>query len=343
MAMTLEQLKDENAKAEATATPDPQKGEATDETPAAKEELEADTGAETSDGEEGESKVEPWMQSGEEESDTDGHASDERQFTGSDIAAAKRKLRAKLDKRNEVLQSEKEALEARVKALESGRAATPATGAAEKPQRDSFETDEAFFEALADWKIATNSASQHAETEREKQQRKIREYEEQTSEAVDQHYTRAVTLAEKSNITPEMYQAADLRVREMAEEVFPKAGDEIVESLIATLGEGSEKVMYNLGVNTARRNKLRDLLKQDQTGLRAATYLGQLKGELNPPGKKRTQAPAPAADPTGDSKTTESFKALKAKYTAAHNKGDSQAAFNARREAKQAGADVSNW
>lgn len=348
MARTLEQLKEENAKAEAESTSTPQTDE--DETKAGAVEAETDTstGAEAGTGEDVKTEIEPWMQSGEEESDADGHASDDKQFSGKDIAAAKRNLRAKLEKRQTAKDEQYEArIAALEKQVESGttthQPAQPVAGAVAKPVRDNYETDEAFIEALTDWKLATNAASQHAESQKTANRRKVEEYEQQTEQAVDQHYERAVKLAEKSSITSEAYQAADLRVREMIEGVFPKAGDAITDNLIATLGEGSERVMYNLGVNEKRRNHLRDLLGADTTGLKAATYLGQLNAELSSPAKKRTSAPAPADDVTGDTTKTKSFKNEKRRYQDAHKRGDGQAAFNIRREARQAGADTSDW
>lgn len=343
--MTLEQLKEENAKAEAEVNQNPQTDDAETDAGATEDQLDdtgpADTGSESKS----DSEAEPWMLTGEEESsDTgDGSHDQDRKFTDSDVAAARRNMRAKLTKKHD---KEKSEYEARIAALEAkieGQGPQPVQGKASKPQRDDYESEAEFFDALTDWKIATNEATRHASNEKDKQAQAVREYEESVEKAVGQHYERAVELADKSKITAEMYQSADLKVREMAEEVFPNAGDDIVDNLIATIGEGSERVMYNLGVNVKRRNHVRDLLKQDQTGLRASAYLGKLNGELGSPGKRKSKAAPPAGDVTGDSKTSESFRALKRKYTDAHKRGDKQGAFNARREARQAGADVSDW
>ena len=280
----------------------------------------------------------------EDDSDTgDGSHDQERKFTDSDVAAARRNMRARLEKKHD---KEKSELLARIEKLENERnssAAQPVRGKAAKPKREDFEDDEQFFDALTDWKLATNDASRHASAQKEEQDRAVRQYEETVNAAVEEHYERAVDLAEKSKISADMYKSADLKVREMADEVFPGAGDAIVDNLIYNLGEGSEKVMYNLGVNTKRRDHVRKLLQEDKTGLRASAYLGKLNGELSSPGKRNSKAPAPAANPTGDSKTSESFRALKRKYKEAHKRGDQQAAFNARREARRAGADVTDW
>lgn len=347
--MTLEQLKAENAKAEAEANRDPQTDEPKVEAEATEEELNTEDPADTGSEEEGEPEAEPWMSTGEDEGSETGDEShaQERKFTDSDVAAARRNMRAKLERKHD---KEKSELEQRIADLESKLSVRPAQqmqGKAAKPKLSDFEDEvnpqEAYMEALTDWKIATNNATQHASAQKDEQARAIREYEESVENAVEQHYERAVDLAQKSGIKPEMYQAADLKVREMAEEVFPDAGDAIVDNLIYNLGEGSEKVMYNIGVNAKRRAEVRKLLLEDRTGLRASAYLGRLSGELSSPGKRTSKAPAPAANPAGDSKTSESYRALKRKYTDAHKRGDTQAAFNARREARQAGADVTDW
>lgn len=338
---SLEQLKAENAKAEAKANPTPQKGETEDETEAVEAGSEDLTGAETGEDTEDTTDIDAWMQSDEDESDTEGHDS-EKKFTDSDVAAAKRNMRAKLDKKHQ--KREQELLD-RIEALEKGQspAAKPVTGAAAKPKREDFNDDDAFEDALIDWKLAAREAKRDAEEQRRVEQRKVKEFEDATNSAVDSHYERAAELAQKSGISADQYKAADLKVREMVEEVFPDGGDAVTDNMIAMLGKGSEKVMFNLGINKKRLGRLRELLTEDRSGLKAATYLGQLKVEIGLPGKRRTEPPAPAGDVKGDSKGSESVRALKRKYDAAHKRGDSQAAFDIRREARQAGANITNW
>lgn len=342
---TLEQLKEENAKAEAEANRDPQNDDAEVDTGEAEDEFDDDESADTDSDSEDSTEVEPWMQSDEDESDTAGHDAEDKRFSSRDVAAARRNYGAKLSRRHEKELQERDARIAELEAKVNSNAATPITGKAAKPQRDDFDDEDAFLEALTDWKIATNAASQHAESERAAQRRKVEQYEQETAAAVEKHYERAAELAGKSKIKPETYQAADLKVREMVEEVFPDAGDEVTDGLIATLGEGSERVMYNLGVNLKRRNELRELLEADKTGLKASAYLGRLNAELSSPGKKKqSSAPAPARTITGDAaKPNASAKALRRRYKEAHAKGDRQTAFNARREARSAGIDVSDW
>ena len=354
--MTLEQLKEENAKADKEAGAQPQ---------SANEDLEAgaedqgkpnnDGAAEHSDDDEGAKKpLEPWMQSDEDESDPDGHASDsDKKFTDGDVAAARRKMRAKLEKKHE---SEKEQLLKRIEDLENNQQKPAATvkpaavipeGTTAKPRREQFEDaddpDEAFTDALLDWKMSKRAAETDAKRKKDDQSAAAAEHNRQVEESVDSHYERAANLTTEVGISAERYQAADLSFRQMVETVFPGAGDVIADNLIANLGEGSERVTYNIGINAKRRQELQQLLQADKTGLKAAVYLGQLNAELSGGTKRTSKAPPPAADPQGDEKKTESFRALKRKYNAAHKAGDTQGAFDARREARQAGADTSSW
>lgn len=117
----------------------------------------------------------------------------------------------------------------------------------------------------------------------------------------------------------------------------------VTNALIASLGEGSEKVLYNLGVNQARRTELVNLLKEDKSGLRASMFLGKLAGELSSPQRKKSNAPAPATQIQGDRQTTEQGRALHQKYKDAHKSGNVQKAIELKRQARSAGVDTQTW
>jgi hypothetical protein len=167
----------------------------------------------------------------------------------------------------------------------------------------------------------------------------------QLDQAVDGHYQRAAKLAEESGITPELYQNADTVVRQTIESVLPKMGDIVTDNMIARLGEGSEKVMYFLGRNKTAQEKLRSSLVTDPTGISAALYLGELKSTVAAPQKRVSRARAPAtqiqSDEGGSAKGE--AKKLKDSYRSAHKRGQGQAAYNAKKTAKAAGIDVSDW
>ena len=340
MVTTLEELKAENAKLEAEESTPPQVEEETVEEDATETPLEeTEEAAETSDENTKEIEVEAWMQ--EEESSGDDQASPaDHVFTGSDIKKAKTKLKAKLERKHS---EEIEKLNARIEELESSQSSSDLN----KPKREDFydsdDPDEAYADALVDYKFKKHMAQQAAKSQEATATRQQIERQQQVEKGLDQHYERAAKLAEKSGITPELYQSADYQVRQAIDNVFPKSGDAITDALIADLGEGSEKVFYNLGVNRGRLNKLTSLLKQDPKGIRAAVYLGQLGAELAAPQKRTTRAPAPSPEVKGDQQQSAEVSKLQRKYKEAHKSGNTQAAFDARMEAKRAGVDVSNW
>lgn len=166
------------------------------------------------------------------------------------------------------------------------------------------------------------------------------------TKAVDSHYERAAELVKANSIDPEVYQNADLKVRQSIATVFPEAADKIVDDLIANMGAGSEKVMYFLGRNEAARNTLIAKLTQDGRGIAASMYLGQLVAQkAGNPANTSSMAPAPSPRVKGTSggAGTSNVEELKKKYDSAHKKGDTQTAFNLKREAKLAGISTVSW
>jgi hypothetical protein len=337
MAQTLEELKAENVAAEVEVDTPPQEVEAEVEVEAVEvEAVESDEIVESNDDETEETKTEDWMQSDEPESQAD------KKYSGEDIGNAKAKLRSKLDRKHN---TETDELKAEIERLKNGRVDAKGLN---KPKRDDFyesdDPDEAFFEALTDWKMEQNQAKAATRSKQSAEVQRAEEFKTNVSKGVDQHYERAVVLAENSGISPELYQSADLKVRQAVESIFPNAGDVITDSLITNLGAGSEKVFYNLGVNTTKRNEFTKLLTEDTSGMKAAMYLGKLQAELVAPTKRKTNAPSPAANVSGDAQSgSDPFKASKKAYDKASKSGDTQAAFNARMKARKAGANVTNW
>jgi hypothetical protein len=150
-------------------------------------------------------------------------------------------------------------------------------------------------------------------------------------------------LLKESGISPEVYQKTDRTLREAVEAIRPNQGDLTVDYMISVLGEGSEKVMYHLGVNKAARGEFIALLAEDPGGLKASLYLGQKKAQLINTKKGISRAKAPPSDVQGDTSTSPNAVALKRKYDAAHKKNKGQAAYNIKKEAKKAGVDTSKW
>ncbi len=252
----------------------------------------------------------------------------------------KNKLKGRLsDQKDEIaeLKAEIEALKAPVQ--------QQAPVQVKRPNRLDFD-DDADFNAAYDRYLD--------ESERERQNRfriessqkaQVEQTKAEVEKAVTEHYTRAAELSEKHGIAPENFQKADYSFRAAVDSVVKGQGDLIADKMIQTIGEGSEKVLYHLGVNDAARGQFISALASDPSGLKAMAFLGQKKAELtNVKNKITSNAPKPAAQqrggggaPTGDARK------LKAAHDKALKSGTLQDVFNIRKKARAAGHDVSGW
>jgi len=280
-----------------------------------------------------EPEVEPWMKEDEEQDSDD----PSKQVPVGKFVSVKRKLKGQIsDREEEIERLKRENAElAKLKPKEET--------ILERPKRDNFSTDEEFDEAFDEYNQSRTTEAinrTRLEDQRKADQQQVRE---NLAVAVDGHYERAAALIEKSNIKPEVYQATDIIVREAVEAVNPNLGDIIVDQVISILGEGSEKVLYFLGRNKAALAKFQNLLMTDKSGMKAAVYLGQEKQRLTNPIKQRSSAPAPVTNIKGDEPLSGAAGRFKKKYDAAHKKGDNQAAYNAKKEARAAKIDTSTW
>lgn len=338
MEDNLEALRAQNAADEAAANAVPQTGEAVVEDEAAAGTTTTDDLAEGDEGEEGQqAEPEAWMTGDDQES-----PGAQKKFTDRDIGAAKAGLRARLEKQH---QSELDQMRAQLEELRNKSVVQQPTS---KPKPEQFydqdNPDEAYMEALTDWKLNERLATQQAGHQQYEQQRKQLEAHQKISSSVDQHYERAAVLAAASDITPELYQSTDRRVREAIQGVFGgESGEHVTNALIANLGEGSEKVMYKLGISPKHLAELTAKLRDDPNGLQAAIYLGKLSAELTTATRKRSNTPAPATNVQGDANTTDLSRTFLRRYQEAHKRGDTQAAYDIRSEAKGKKINVNSW
>jgi len=338
--MTLAELKEQNAAKELEAAKPPQ-AEAEEEEIVADEVATDEPGKVAEPGGEDDTiESEPWMLSDEQTSQEEGG---EKAFTGSDIAAAKRKLRAKLEKSNDEVAD----LRAEIEKLKTQRLAPAASHdshqAIKRPMLNDFDTTDEYGEALDEYIEAKTLATVQKATNGQAQTAQQEQAKEAFTAAVDQHYERAATLAEKYGITAEVYQQADLAVRTAIEQIMPNQGDLVTDQLINSIGEGSEKVMLYVGRNKGKTAQLQQALLSDPTGMKAVAFLGRMSGEVTAPKKRNSQAPKPATQLKGGSAVPVSAeaKALRKTYQAA--KGNPQARYDARKAARKAGLDPSDW
>lgn len=300
------------------------------------EEIEDDTEEEESE------SVESWMQ--EEVATLDDGDSGFK--PNREAAAVRKKLKAKLHEKDDELES----LKAEVERLKSGSTQQAAPEKMPpKPKLEDFDYDESSHEAaLDDWyekKIEAKLSSTLTTKQTEQQQRESAERQKKAlDEAVDRHYTRAAKLVEEGKVSEEKYTQADRAVRESFERIANGKGDVIVDSLIKTLdslGEGSEKVFYQLGVNPAKMQEITNLFASDPSGLSTVAYLGKLQASIQSPTKRKSSAPAPSPELKGGGSTKAPGDAFLKRYKKAG--GNVQARLDIKREAKRQGIDTRNW
>lgn len=246
---------------------------------------------------------------------------------------AKKRLKGQIEAKD--LEIEK--LRAEIEAVKQQRP-TPQTGQLKRPIEFDYETTEEYHAALDEYEAKKYAAIQQTEA----QQRMAQQAERETADSVDRHYQRAEALIDGGLVSQENYIGADTVVRNAFEAIAPTMGNRIVDQFIKTMGEGSEKVMYHLGRNKQALAELQAIMQTDATGLQAAVYLGKKLEHLTNPNRRKSTAPSPAPEPTGDAAGA-TGSALKRKYKAARKAGDTQAAFSLRRQAKKSGVDVSDW
>jgi len=253
---------------------------------------------------------------------------------------AKRKLKGKIGDRDSEIQE----LRREIEDLKNVRSIPPKDKTLVRPKEANFDSLEQFDQALEEYedKRLDNKLSV-AQTQKSIYTRQT-QAQEKLGRDVDAHYERAGKLVVDSGISADSYRQADEVVRNAVEAIKPNLGDVIVDQIISLLGEGSEKVLYKLGVNKVLRGELISLLIEDPNGLKATAFLGEQKAKISHTTKRRSSAPAPASDINGgDVNVTGKERAHKKKYTDAHGKGNLQAAYNAKKAARAAGVDTSEW
>lgn len=335
MAQTLEELKAANAKAEESTEQETETVEVETEEEAAEEESTETTETEESTEEEGEEKeAESWMSTEEQTSDSDA------KFTGKDVAAAKRKLKAKVSDQKDEISTLREEIDALKSQGLREKAPQPAQKSA-MPKLGDFDYEADYEQAMEDWMDRRMDAKQGVNTQRDAVNQAQEAKKQKTEQAVDKHYERAGELIKESGIDSEVFKSADLRVRQAIESVYPENGDAITDGIISRLGAGSEKVMYYLGQNPSKRAELVEKLHEDENGLSAAIYLGELKNNIANPKKRVSNAPAPGTQLNGDGGGSVNASKEQKKYEAAA--GNVQSRIDIKRAAKKGGIDVSNW
>ena len=339
---SLKELKEENAQVE---TPEIETEEAP-QTPKAViapvEEVEAEAVETDTDDEPVE--IESWMQTEEADSEDDKKGG----FKPNHEAAKTRKrLKAKLNEQG----SELEEAKAEIERLRSGSVEQKAPALPPRPKREDFDyDDDAYDEAVDSWNdkkidarlISHSQKSNESQTQEQAAKARATHIE----NSLDSHRDRVIKLVGTGKVTEDAYNAAEVSVRSSMEAMYPKMGDRLVDDLITTLnniGEGSEKVMYQLGVNPSKMLELQNKIASDPTLFTAVAYLGSLQSRISEPTRKRSAAPKPSTNVGGEGGAQGQAGAMQKAYKKAGESNDIQSRISLKRKARAQGVDVSNW
>lgn len=327
--MTLDELKAQNAAAEAEAEQD---------TPIGPEE--AEEVAEDVEQEESEEAGEPAEESSEAESEA-WMQTDEQTSEGAVPVAKHAAMRSKLKGQVREQASEIEALRAEIEQLKSGKAqAQPPQQMRPMPTLADCDYDEGkHAQAIAQWVDERTEAKIKAQTQVSTKQQQQEAATRAVSQAVDAHYDRAAELIAKQGISAELYQAADTKFRSVIENVMQGRGDTVADFLISNMEEGSEKVVYYVGRNATVQQTLQAKLLADPSGVKASIYLGELKAKSTAPAQRVSAAPKPPTKVSGDEPAGDIVKRLTRQYKDAQKDGDMQKRIDVRRKLRQAGVD----
>lgn len=351
MQITLDELKAENAAKEAETNNAPiedKKEPIQDEYVEVKEEIKADKDdISTEDDDEKEPELESWQLT----EDTETSGGDQKSGFVPNAEAANRRKQAKA-LRGELKEkdSELEDLKKQVEVLKADKTPQVDTSIKPlvKPTREQFDYDddaydaaiEKYYDDKFDQKLNSHSINANQKSQQDAQQQAL---ESAKQKSLDDHYERAAKLVSQGKVTEESFKGADTVVRMTLEKMYPGQGDSSTDALISTLdglGEGSEKVMYQLGVNPSKMHELQSKLTADPSGMLACAYLGQLQSQVQTPSKRRSQAPAPSSKADGEGVYAGKGGSLQKAYDKAEG---SQERLTLKREAKLKGIDVSKW
>lgn len=331
--------KNEEQKIEGTTPPEGQGGEETpfwlqEETPESSEQGGAEEGGSDDDF------------NFDDDDDDPGKKPDDKQGGSVPVGkhiATKHKLKAKLEEKDEEL----EKLRKENELLKSGAAPVQQQklqlNPPKRPRASDFGTDEEYEDALDKYEEQKLEYQIQFSTQNQTQTQKLQQRRQEVEQAVDNHYDRAEKLVQKHSINPEVYHQADKNVKTIIDKVHPKKGEAIFNELVNLVGEGSEIAMFHIGRNKQAAADFENIMRSDPTGLKAAIYLGRIVERSNGAKTQSSRAPAPAAQLKGDQSVTPKGANARRKWQAAHDKGDTQAAFNIKKAARAQGIDTSKW
>lgn len=194
----------------------------------------------------------------------------------------------------ERLQKQNEELQRQLSMIGQG---TQAAISASPPTLEQFDYDDAKYQAaVADFYAGSIDKRLAAAQQKQLEQQQLQQFAQRIESDVNSHYERVSKLGFGEDYIPAEKAARD------------RFGDFAVEQMISAVGEGSEKVIYHLGLNPEAMEEVARLLQQDNNGHKALSHLGRLAEKLNsqPPKKQISQAPAADRALTGTASASKS-------------------------------------
>lgn len=237
--------------------------------------------------------------------------------------------------------SELEELKAEIAALKSGQSAPQAQP---KPQQqeekyppvpllyeNGVDTPEQYQKAYQKWvsdcKAVDQRNAQRSETENQFKRR--------TEEVTRKLAERVGKFAVEHKIKDERVISAIERATSEIDGATKIEGS--LAYLLDAVGDGSERVAYYIGTNDNAMSKVKGLLQEDPTGLRASAYMARLVGQLKPNHRTKTSKAPPPDQPVKGDGSTASAKALQDRYAKTK---DPQEMLKLRKKARELGVKL---
>lgn len=234
--------------------------------------------------------------------------------------------------------SELEELKAEIAALKSGQVAPQAQP---KPQQqeekyppvpllyeNGVDTPEQYQKAYQKWvsdcRAVDQRNAQRSETENQ--------FKRQTEEVTRKLAERVGKFAVEHKIKDERVISAIERATSEIDGATKIEGS--LAYLLDAVGDGSERVAYYIGTNDNAMAKVKGLLQEDPTGLRASAYMARLVGQLKPNQRTKTSKAPPPDQPVKGDGSSASAKALQDRYTKTK---DPQEMLKLRKKARELG------
>lgn len=219
--------------------------------------------------------------------------------------------------------SEIEELKAQLAEIQSGRSQAPAQSRPQQPAQqyppipvlyeDGIENADQFRREYMKWAAECQAIDKrNAEADQQKT-----EYKRQMEELTHNLAKRLGKFATEHKIKDDRVVNAAERATSEIDGATKIEGS--LAYLLDSVGDGGERVAYYIGTNDGAMSKVKELLQQDNSGLKAIAHMTRLADKLKPKHSSRTsKAPAPDQPLKGDTATNSAIaQRLKKDYAAA--------------------------